>query len=136
MDIYLQCVGVVVVVSRTPDPERVVTLAGCPAEAARVRNIVDIARYCVYIAKYCVDIARYLPGEVVQVLPAAGVDALPGPEVAVGHRVAAARLPPHSGQLRPGKHLSVYLVRYVKIPNDQCSQMCQSSKRPTMLLTY
>ena len=42
MDIYLQCVGVVVVVSRTPDPERVVTLAGSPAEAARVRNIVDI----------------------------------------------------------------------------------------------
>lgn len=42
MDIYLQCVGVVVVVSRTPDPERVVTLAGSPAEAARVINIVDI----------------------------------------------------------------------------------------------
>ena len=42
VDIYLQCVGVVVVVSRTPDPERVVTLAGSPAEAARVGNIVDI----------------------------------------------------------------------------------------------
>ena len=44
MDIYLQCVGVVVVVSRTPDPERVVTLAGSPAEAARVINIVDIVQ--------------------------------------------------------------------------------------------
>ena len=63
--------------------------------------------------------SRYPPGEVVQVLPAACVDALPGPEVAVGHRVAAARLPPHSGQLRPGKYSSVYLVRYVKVPNDQ-----------------
>ena len=49
MDIYLQRVGVVMVVSRTPDPERVVTLAGGPAEAARVRNIVDIARCCVDI---------------------------------------------------------------------------------------
>ena len=73
------------------------------------------------------NIARYPPGEVVQVLPAAGVDALPGPEVAVGHGVAAARLPPYSGQLRPGKYLSVYVVRYNKIPNDQCSQICLNS---------
>ena len=53
MDIYLQCVGVVVVVSRTPDPERVVTLAGSPAEAARVINIVNIARYCVDVSRHC-----------------------------------------------------------------------------------
>ena len=58
MDIYLQRVWVVMVVSRTPDPERVVTLAGGPAEAARVRNIVDIARCCVYNTRCCVDITR------------------------------------------------------------------------------